>query len=42
MADLFDKCAANHASLVTDGLFSMEGDVCDLPALATLARRFGA
>jgi 8-amino-7-oxononanoate synthase len=28
--------------VVVDGVFSMEGDVCDLPAIVELCRRFGA
>ena len=28
--------------IAVDGVFSMEGDICDLPAIVTLARRYGA
>ncbi|HET8975347.1 MAG TPA: aminotransferase class I/II-fold pyridoxal phosphate-dependent enzyme [Solirubrobacterales bacterium] len=30
------------ALVVVDGVFSMEGDVCDLPPIVELAKRFGA
>jgi 7-keto-8-aminopelargonate synthetase-like enzyme len=28
--------------IVTDGVFSMEGDICNLPQIVTLARKYGA
>jgi 8-amino-7-oxononanoate synthase len=28
--------------IITDGVFSMEGDICDLPRIVELARRYGA
>ncbi|PJA26216.1 MAG: 8-amino-7-oxononanoate synthase [candidate division Zixibacteria bacterium CG_4_9_14_3_um_filter_46_8] len=28
--------------IVTDGVFSMEGDICDLPQIVRLARKYGA
>ncbi len=28
--------------IVVDGVYSMEGDLCDLPAIAALARKYGA
>jgi 8-amino-7-oxononanoate synthase len=31
-----------HRLVVTDGVFSMEGDIVDLPALCALAERYGA
>ena len=31
-----------HKLVVTDGVFSMEGDIVDLPALSALAERYGA
>ncbi len=34
--------AANGALIIVDGVYSMEGDVADLPGLVRLARRFGA
>ena len=46
MADLEEKLArvprqANKL-IITDGIFSMEGDLCDLPRIVQLARRYGA
>lgn len=28
--------------IVTDGIFSMEGDICDLPSIVKLAKKYGA
>ena len=46
MADLEDKLARidpeAHKLIVTDGVFSMEGDLCDLPGIVRLARTYGA
>jgi glycine C-acetyltransferase len=44
MADLESKLNAveGTAFIVTDGVFSMEGSVANLPAIAELARRYGA
>jgi 8-amino-7-oxononanoate synthase len=33
---------ANGTLIATDGVFSMEGDIVDLPSIAELAREFGA
>jgi 8-amino-7-oxononanoate synthase len=46
MADLEEKLArvprqANKL-IITDGIFSMEGDLCDLPRIVQLAHRYGA
>jgi 8-amino-7-oxononanoate synthase len=46
MADLEDKLArlpaAANKLIITDGIFSMEGDLCDLPRITGLARAYGA
>jgi 8-amino-7-oxononanoate synthase len=42
---LLERCAADDKAgilIVTDGVFSMEGDICDLPNIVRLARRYGA
>lgn len=42
---LLERCAADEKAgilIVTDGVFSMEGEICNLPAIVGLARRFGA
>jgi 8-amino-7-oxononanoate synthase len=42
---LLEHCAADDKAgilIVTDGVFSMEGDICDLPGIVRLARRYGA
>jgi 8-amino-7-oxononanoate synthase len=42
---LLERCAADDKAgilIVTDGVFSMEGDICDLPSIVRLARRYGA
>jgi 8-amino-7-oxononanoate synthase len=42
---LLEHCAADDKAgilIVTDGVFSMEGDICDLPGIVKLARRYGA
>ncbi|MGK5631863.1 aminotransferase class I/II-fold pyridoxal phosphate-dependent enzyme, partial [Streptomyces sp. URMC 123] len=47
MADLervLERCADQVAGklVVTDGVFSMHGDICELPEIVTLAERYGA
>ena len=48
MADLerlLEKCATEENAgilIVTDGVFSMEGDICDLPSIVRLAKKYGA
>ena len=42
---LLEKCAADGKGgilIVTDGVFSMEGEICNLPAIVDLAKRYGA
>jgi 8-amino-7-oxononanoate synthase len=41
---MLERAAAEEsgALVVVDGVFSMEGDVCDLPPIVDLCRRFGA
>ncbi len=42
---LLIRCAADEKAgilIVTDGVFSMEGDICDLPNIVRLARKYGA
>lgn len=46
MADLEEKLSRIPADapklIVTDGVFSMEGDICDLPSIVRLAGQYGA
>jgi 8-amino-7-oxononanoate synthase len=46
MADLEEKLARLPAGapklVITDGVFSMEGDLCDLPSIVRIARRHNA
>ena len=46
MADLEEKLTrlppAANKLIITDGIFSMEGDLCDLPEIIRIARRHGA
>jgi hypothetical protein len=46
MADLerkLQKCEANSVKLIiVDGVFSMEGDLCDLPKIIELKNKYGA
>ena len=42
---LLEHCSADEKAgilIVTDGVFSMEGEICDLPSIVRLARRYGA
>ena len=42
---LLEKCAADEGAgilIVTDGVFSMEGDICNLPEIVRLAKKYGA
>jgi 8-amino-7-oxononanoate synthase len=43
LEELLEKSSPDHGRLiVTDGVFSMEGDVCPLPGIVSLARKHGA
>ncbi|MEA4889341.1 MAG: pyridoxal phosphate-dependent aminotransferase family protein [Clostridiaceae bacterium] len=45
LARLLESCAADEKGgilIVTDGVFSMEGEICALPDIVKLARRYGA
>ena len=48
MADLerlLQHCSADEKGgmlIVTDGVFSMEGEICDLPGIVKLAKKYGA
>ena len=42
---LLEHCAADEKAgilIVTDGVFSMEGEICNLPEIVRLARKYGA
>jgi 8-amino-7-oxononanoate synthase len=42
---LLERCAADEKAgilIITDGVFSMEGEICDLPGIVRLARQYGA
>ena len=42
---LLQKCSEDKGAgilIVSDGVFSMEGEICNLPGIVALARRFGA
>lgn len=42
---LLERCAADEKAgilIVTDGVFSMEGEICNLPDIVKLARQYGA
>lgn len=39
---LLQSSAASRVIIIVDGVFSMDGDVCDLPAILALAREFDA
>lgn len=41
-AKLKEAQGARRIFIVTDGVFSMEGDIANLPAIVTLARQYGA
>ena len=39
---LADLPASAGKLIVSDGVFSMEGDICELPGMVRLARKYGA
>lgn len=42
---LLERCSADEKGgilIVTDGVFSMEGEICNLPGIVSLAREYGA
>ncbi len=42
LRELLEKSAPNRKIIIADAVFSMDGDLCDLPALLNLAREFDA
>ena len=43
LEELLAKCPENRGKLiVVDGVFSMEGDLADLPNITRLAQKYGA
>ena len=42
LRDLLGKSQAKRKTVVIDGVFSVDGDVCDLPAILEIAREFDA
>lgn len=42
LAALLERSTAPRQIIVVDGVFSMDGDTCDLPAILDLARQFDA
>ncbi|HEX9998723.1 MAG TPA: 8-amino-7-oxononanoate synthase [Abditibacterium sp.] len=42
LRDLLQKSVSHRKIIVIDGVFSMDGDVCDLPAILELAQEFDA
>jgi 8-amino-7-oxononanoate synthase len=39
---VLEKCEGKGKLIIVDGVFSMEGDIADLPAIVRLARAYGA
>jgi len=42
LADLLAKSQAQHRLIITDGVFSMDGDIAPLPTMVELAQRYDA
>jgi 8-amino-7-oxononanoate synthase len=42
LRSLLERCEARHKLIVSDGVFSMDGDLADLPGLVDLAQRYDA